>query len=305
LAIVVLFLCVTACAGTSPPKAGVSSGEQLTDADFDLLFGTEFPVADKAEALSRAASAINESDVDRALFFYIKALQFDPQDADLLAVIGNLHRLQQRPEYAVRAYTLALRIDPDHLPSLEGRGLLLLANNEDARAVIDLARAVVISPEAWRAYNGLGILADRRDEHNLAISYYDSAMSNPAADAALLFNNRGYSKLLSGRYAAAQADLEMSAITLGYTQAWLNLGTVYARQHRYQHAVEAYSHLLSEPEACNKAATVAIEEGEFDAAERLLERAIRLSPTYYPEAENSLAQLRRDSNSGTVTQRTP
>jgi tetratricopeptide (TPR) repeat protein len=293
LAAVVLLLSVTACAGTSPPKVVGNGEEQLHDADFDLLFATEFPVANKAEALSRAESAIKERDVDRALFFYIKALQFDPEDADLLALIGNLHRMQQRDEYAVRAYTLALRIDPNHLPSLEGRGLILLAHNEDERAAKDLSRTVAISPDAWRAYNGLGILADRRKEHGLAVSYYDLALTNPAADSAVLFNNRGYSNLLSGRYDSARSDLEMAAIKLGYTQAWVNLGTVYARQRQYQRAVDAYRQVLSEPEACNKAAAVAIEDGELDAAELLLERAIRLSPTYYPEAEESLAQLRR------------
>ncbi|HEX9851496.1 MAG TPA: tetratricopeptide repeat protein [Woeseiaceae bacterium] len=293
--VVALYLSITACAGTSSPKAAGNGGDQLHDADFDLLFATEFPVANKAEALSRAASAIKERDVDRALFFYIKALQFDPQDADLLALIGNIHRMQQRAEYAVRAYTLALRVDPDHLPSLEGRGLILLAHNEDTLAAKDLARTVAISPDAWRAYNGLGILADRREEHGLAVSYYDLALTNPAADSAVLLNNRGYSNLLSGRYNSAQSDLEMAAIKLGYTQAWVNLGTVYARQRQYQRAVEAYRQVLNEPEACNKAAAVAIEDGELDAAERLLERAIRLSPTYYPEAEESLAQLRQNA----------
>jgi Flp pilus assembly protein TadD len=292
LALVTLLAAVLAgCAGApTVPEAGYSA-EELRNSDNDVLFATEFPVASKAEALLRADAARKAGEIDKALFFYVKALRFDPEDTDLLMAIGLLHQMQGNNVYAVRAYTLALRTDPDYVNALEARGLLLLANEENERATEDLRRAVELDPTAWQAQNGLGVLADRRGDRVTAIMYYDRALELKPDSGAVL-NNRGYSKLLDGHYVSAEIDLIRAARDLGHEQAWVNLGTLYSRLRRYDLAVDALREALPAPEAFNKVAEASMENGDYTTATKLLEEAIRISPTYFPAAEANLAELR-------------
>lgn len=288
--VLMLAMLAAGCASTPTPDVTAQAATNLGEENADLMFATEFPVESKEEALARADAARKEGKIDKALFFYVKALKFDPDDADLLAAIGYLHQYRGNRVMAVRAYTLALKSRPDFAEVREARGLMLLTAHEDERAAADFARAVEISPTAWRSHNGLGLLANRRGDHAGAIAHYDTAMAqNP--DSGVLLNNRGYSRLLVGDLAGAEEDLRTAATVFNHDQAWVNLGTLYARQGRFDLAVAAYEEVLPKPEALNKVAEASMVEGDRDTALYLLEQAIRLSPTYFPAAEENLAQL--------------
>ncbi len=290
-ALVLAIAVVTSGCASAPasPTAGFAENE-LRKTDSDLVFATEFPVANKADAILRADSARKAGDVERALYFYVKALNFDPEDPDLLAAIGLLHQYQGNDLLAARAYTLALKSRPDFLRVREARGLILLAHEEDERARNDLARAIELNRDSWRAHNGLGMLSDRSGEHGIAQSHYNIALAlNPESSAIL--NNRGYSRLLSGDLPGAEADLKQAAAA-GHEQAWINLGRVYAQQGRYELAVEALEEVLPTPDAFNRIAETSMSRGDYDAAANLLEQAIALSPTYFPQAEENLVQLK-------------
>lgn len=281
---------ITACGSTpSAPRATVANDE-LRDTDMDVVFATEFPVTNKADAMARAAEGWASGDVNRALFFYVRALQFDSEDADLLATIGRIHDGQGRAEMAVRAFSMALRIDPDHAASLEGRGLIFLAHDRDDVAETDLQHVVQIAPTAWRAHNGLGMLADRRGDHLIATMHYDAALTI-VPESAMVLNNRGYSSFLAGDYSSASADLHVAASRHDYERAWMNLGAVYSRQGRYIPAVDMYLHVLSQAETYNKVAEAAMANNDYETAQQLLEQAIYESPTFFPAAEENLAQL--------------
>ncbi len=281
---------VGGCGSTQPVSKPAVDNVELRNTDMDLLFATEFPVTDKSDAMKRAARAWSSGDINRALFFYVRALQFDSEDADLLAAIGKIHHSQNRPEMAVRAFSMALRVDSDHATSLEGRGLILLANDMDELANVDLRRVVKIAPAAWRAHNGLGMLADRRGDHSSATPHYDTALAI-VPESAVVLNNRGYSSFLAGDYDSASADLHNAAARYSFEQAWINLGAVYSRQGRYIPAVDLYLKVLSEAQTYNRVAEAAMANNDYDTAQRLLERAIYASPTYFPAAEENLSLL--------------
>ena len=287
-----LIALLTACASAPTETETVPyAEEELRDTDRDLIFATEFPVASKDEAIARAETARKSGDINKALFFYVKALKFDPDDADLLAVIGRLHQQQGNDTLAVRAYSMALENRPDMANVLEARGLILLSHDEEERAVADLTRAVALNQNAWKAYNGLGLVADKRGDHVAAVAHYDAALAiNPNSGPVL--NNRGYSKLLADDFEGAGEDLGRAARELGHKQAWVNLGTLMTRWGYFDLAVEAYEQVLPQPEALNKVAEAAMGKGDYVTARKLLEQAIILSPTYFPAAEDNLAQVR-------------
>ena len=72
---------------------------------------------------------------------------------------------------------------------------------------------------------------------------------------------------------------------------------VYAADGRYTKAIDYFEKVLTESEACNKAAEAAIANEDYAVAEKLLVRAINKSPRYYPEAEENLEDLRTISSS--------
>ncbi len=280
------------CASQPSTSAQGIAEEDFRDANLDVIFATEFPVTSKAEAMQRAQASLEEGDVDKTLFFYVKALKYDPDDAGLLYRIGRIHDHGGDAEMATRAYTLALRSNPDLVPALESRGLLLLAHGEEIRAEQDLERAVALDASAWRAQNGLGLIEDRKGNHEKAISLYSAAL-DVEPNVAEILNNRGYSRMLAGQLFAAESDLRQSA-ALGYQKAWINLGALLARSGQYGEAVDAYGEVLDEPESLNKTAEIAMDNRDYSVAQDLLEQAIKQSPVYFPDAEENLAQLAAD-----------
>ncbi len=282
---------VSACA-TAPAGKPESDTAGLNDDSYDVLFATEFPVESEADALARAELAWKEGEIDKALFFYVRALQFRPDNVDLLAHIGDVQKRRGNLTMAHRAYLLARKHDPAHAVSLEGLGLIYMAWGRDDVAKSELKAAVESLPTLWRAHNALGVYADKSGDYAEAQMHYDTALGiNP--DAADVLNNRGYSRYLAGDFEGAVSDLHEAASKHGFRQAWANLGMVYAEHGYYENAISTYRHVMSEAHAFNNVGKIAMANGEISQAAGFLSEAVRRSPTYFPDAEQNLMLLDR------------
>ena len=288
-------ICLQGCATTSPVEASDAALRDLSAENLDLLFATEFPVASKDEALMKAARAYREGEIDKAQLYLVRALKFDMSDADLLAQIGNLHIQQNNAQLAARAFQLALQQQPQHPSSLEGMGLLYFNAGNDDKAKEHLERAVESAPNSWRSYNALGVIADRQKDFEQAQSYYNAALEiQPLADVVLI--NRGYSKYLNKDYEAAARDFYDVTQRSDNNKAWRNLALVYATQGWYEDALETFLVAEDEPDAYNETGAIAMENGDIEEAYRYLSEAVRLSPTYFAQAEKNLAELRKQNS---------
>jgi len=281
---------LSACATTPDIDTNEHAGADLNDDSLDVLFATEFPVESEADAIARAARALNEGEVDKALFFYVRALQIQPDNVELLAHIGEIQMRRKNYVMAGRAFLAALTYDPNHARSHEGLGLIFMAQGKHQKAVDELNSAVEIDNQLWRAHNALGVYADKAVNFAAAQLHYDAALSiNP--NAAHVLNNRGYSKFLAGDFDGATLDFYEAANNQEFQLAWANLGRLYAKQGSYKDAITTYKHVMSAAHAFNNTGHAAIENGDFTQAERFLHEAIRLSPTYFPAAEENLSLL--------------
>ena len=281
---------LSGCASTSEIDTNRYSGPDLNDKSLDLLFATEFPVASEAEAITQATQALQQGEVDKALFFYVRALQFQPANVELLAQIGEIQMQRNNHALASRAFLSAQTYDPTHARSHEGLGLIYMAEGMHERAADELESAVANDDQLWRAHNALGVYADKAGDFAAAQRHYDTALLiNP--DAAGVLNNRGYSKLLAGDFRGAALDLYEAAENRGFPLAWANLGKLLAAQGRYNDAITTYKHVMSEAHALNNTGYAAIENGDITQAKLYLNKAIRLSPTYFPAAEENLSLI--------------
>jgi Tfp pilus assembly protein PilF len=286
-----LIAILAGCAGTPKPVADTYADGAFSNTEFEVLFATEFPVASEEEAIAKGAVAMREGDTDKALFFFVRALQFNPENVELLSHIGDIHLQQNNIPMAKRAFLQARTFDPKHARTLEALGLIFISEGKTEQAVVALKAAIENDSNRWRAHNALGVQADKKADYALAQHHYDAALAiNPNAGHVL--NNRGYSKFLSGDSEGAARDLYEAANDQEFSQAWGNHGTVYAKQGWYDDALTTFQQIMNEANAYNSTGYAAMQNGDIAEARRYLNEAIRRSPTYFPEAEKNLEKVR-------------
>ncbi len=120
-----------------------------------------------------------------------------------------------------------------------------------------------------------------------------------------MLNNRGYSKYLAGDTQGAMRDFYEAANNRGFIKAWANVAKIHAEEGRYQDAIKTYKRVMNEASALNSTGSAAMRNGDFELAEHYLNEAIRLSPTYFPLAEENLVLLQerqqREADNATQT----
>ncbi len=297
---------------------------------------SNLPVAKTAdEGVELGDQQLRAGEFDKALFMYIQAIQLDDNNTEALYKIGQIHLDRGNTGKAIMAFEGVLSREPEHVYGNEALGVLYLKVNrfKDAHAFFtksveadrsrlqalktedahpkplteDEIAAVTKQIDADRespahAYNGLGVVADLKGDHDRAQSLYTLSLEiNPKA--AITLNNRGYSYYLSNQWEKAERSYK-AALRLDpkSPQAWRNLGLLYARQENYVSALTAFEQVMEPANAHNDVGYICLLEGKYEKAEFYFDRAMTLSPTYYEKAfENmKLTQRLRESQ---VTQR--
>lgn len=279
------------CAGSQTKNLDGALAETVSKENLDLLFATEFPVASKQEAITKSNLAYRDGDLDKALFYSVKALKFDVTDVELLVRVAHLHVLQGNSGMAARAFNLALAQDPSHPESLQGLGLLYFEADRPDLARHNLERAIAADARLWRSYNVLGVLADGRGEHRLAADYYEKALEIRPDSVSVLIN-RGYSKYLAGDLKTAARYLYDVASQSDHPRAWRNLGMIYAELGWYEEALEVFRKVEDDATAYNRTGVIALANSDLSLAQDLFMEAVRQSPVYFAEAEQNLDRVR-------------
>ena len=246
---------------------------------------------DAPSAMKRADQFLQQGNKDEALYYYVRALEFDDKNKEALEKIGEIHAEKGHYEPAEVAYQLALKLDPKNANALEGLGLLQLNTGRQAEAKQSLMAAVTIKPNLWRARNGLGLIADKNGDYLQASRYYEGALKTKP-NMPMLMNNLGYSRYLSGDWRGAMQLFDaVSRLDANYDSAWLNLGLVHARLGNEAAALQAFMHVLDEADAYNNLGYIYMMDDKTPPAYQCFEKAISLSPTYHKLANENLKRL--------------
>jgi Flp pilus assembly protein TadD len=292
-ALIICFGLLSGCAGSQTRDADGALADTVGSENLDLLFATEFPVASKQEAITKSNLAYRDGDLDKALFYSVKALKYDVTDTELLVRIAHLHVLQGNSRMAARTFNLALAQDPAHPESLQGLGLLYFEADRPDKARHNLELAVAGDESLWRSYNVLGVLADGRKEHALAADYYGKALEI-RPDSVSVQINRGYSSYLAGDLETAARQLYEVATQSDHPKAWRNLGMVYAKLGWYDEALEVFRKVEGEASAYNRTGEIALANKDLSLAHDYFSEAVRQSPVYFAEAERNLERVRSE-----------
>ncbi|MDP3869331.1 tetratricopeptide repeat protein [Phenylobacterium sp.] len=215
------------------------------------------------------------------------ALVVAPTDPRLMLRSGELHLARGRFEEATRSFALAEAAPALNAQALQGRGVALAQLGRSDEAIATLRRAVAVDPALWRAWNALGVESDRRRDWATAEAAYAKAIATPSADE-IVYNNRGYSRLLQGRYSDASADF-VAALDRDptLTAARMNLRLSLALQGDYARAT-AVGDKDQKAGVLNNAGFAAVLRGDLDDAQRLFEQAIDNRGSTYGRAYHNL-----------------
>ena len=250
----------------------------------------EAPIA-PAAVVAEIQRALDEQRLLDAGKMLDDALLADMHDPRLQVLAGQLNLARGRYADALAAYQQVAAVPEVKGAALEGQGLALSLLGRSDEALATLKQAVEVTPSAWRAWNALGAEYDARRNWPQAEAAYERAVSE-SDSAPIALNNRGFSRLLQGRFDAAVSDF---VTALGkkpdLMAARTNLRLAMAMRGEYDRAV-AGAPQDDEAASLNNAGFAAMMRGDYPAAEDLFERAIGSKGVYYGRAATNL-QLAR------------
>lgn len=172
----------------------------------------------------------------------------------------------------------------------QGTGITLLRQGRSAEARAALEKAVALDAGLARAWNALGVIADKTRDWPAADAAYAKAVAAAPQDGAILAN-RGWSQLLRGHHVGAERDLA-AALQLqpGLKTARTNLALARAMQGRYQEAF-VLSNKASLASDLNTVGFAAMSRGDLSVAEAYFNRALSLNPQFDRTAWANLQYL--------------
>lgn len=148
--------------------------------------------------------------------------------------------------------------EPGNAVYMQGLGLARFAQDRLDQAKADLQQAVGQNPQLWRAYNALGIIANRQ---------------------------RRPQRLEHFRKTLARDQ--------GYRLATNNLGLVLAKQGRTPEALRAFEKGAGPAQAHYNMGVLLAQQGQYNQTAQKFRQAVETMPRYYPLAGRHLEQIGR------------
>ncbi|HEY8004645.1 MAG TPA: tetratricopeptide repeat protein [Phenylobacterium sp.] len=244
-----------------------------------------------ADAVAQIRQAIGEQRLVDASRLLDAAQLADARDPRLDLLRGDIGLARANYGLALTAYRNAQASPATRVESLQGQGIALVLLGRSDEALAALQAAVKEDPAAWRAWNALGSEYDRSGRWAQSDEAYGRALE-ASGNAAIVLNNRGYSRLLQHRLADAVTDL-VAALQKkpDFPEARTNLRLALASGGDYDRAL-ASGAPGDQAALLNNAGFAAGMHGHYAEAEDLLGRALQVKGEYYARAAENLRIVR-------------
>ncbi|MCK9394503.1 MAG: tetratricopeptide repeat protein [Methylobacter sp.] len=285
--VILSFVLLTACNPGNIKEAGNSRDKQETE---EILQSTGLNVTSVEDAVLKAEKAAQSGKMDLAQLYYIKAYDLEPNNVQVLQKMADLYVELKKYDLAEVSFKLILKQHPDDLKTTEQYGLLLIKQRNYPEAEENLGR-VVAKQQSWRAYNGLGIIANLQGDYLKAESFFKKADSILPNSPELL-NNMGFALYSADKLdEAASYYIKALQINPGFKRAIYNYALLQARLSKYEEAYIAFAKASSPAEANNNTGYIAMMNGDYAEANNYLQEAIKSSPRFYKKANDNLMRL--------------
>ena len=249
------------------------------------------PAAVSAEMIAEIRQAVDEQRLVDAARLLDAALLNGARDPRLSLLSGDISLARANYGLALSSYRAAQEAPETRAASLEGQGIALSLMQRSNEAMAALLAAVQANPGAWRAWNALGSEYDEAAQWQKAEDAYKHGVE-ASGGAAIVLNNRGYSRLLQRRRDEAVTDL-IAALDKrpNFPEARTNLRLALALGGDYERAI-AGGAPGDQAALLNNAGFAAGMRGDYAQAEDLLGRALKVKSEYYARAAENLKIVR-------------
>ncbi|MGS0724734.1 tetratricopeptide repeat protein [Shewanella sp. 0m-8] len=267
------------------------------------------------DALNKAHSEEQSGNLEKALYAYIQALDFNAKNPETFYQIGRIHTMRGNPDIAFKAYNEALALEPNFMMVHADLGVISMDKRQYREARQHLEKAIELDQERlsaldikrktvdfWvpnrespaRVYNAIAILEDVENNHQQARAYFKLVLELQP-HSPILITNLGYSYYLTGELAMAEKYLRKALqADSNFDRAWTNLGLVYVRKGLHKRALATFEQTMSPADALNDLGYFLMLEGQYEKAIGLFERAIDTSPSYFEQAQKNLRRAKAE-----------
>ena len=262
------------CASLAPAQAGLFDSEPKK------------PVVSN-EIIAQIQTAFDDQrylDASKTLDQALLATGSDPR---LTYWAGKLSLVHGRYQDALTNFARVKTEPSVRAQALEGEGIALMQLGRLDEALFSLQAAVTENPRAWQAWNALGSEYDRRHDWLNAENAYTHALS-ASGDAAIVLNNRGFSRLSQKKPDLAILDF-VAALQKkpDLAPARNNLRLAMSMQGEYDRAVKGAA-AADQAAVLNNAGFAAMLRGDYAKAKELLTQAMQAKNGYYGLAAANL-----------------
>ena len=234
-----------------------------------------------------------QNDLPMAYVHYDKALYLAPTQGNLRYKKGLIFLKRGLAEDALREFQAVLETDDDSALAYQGLGQAFLLMRALHEAEKQFQHALRLDPTLCQSYQFLGVIYDHQKRFDEAVTADKTSIALKQDDGSL-WNNLGVSYYKSGDYDNAIRTFERASSLMGAgAQAYNNLGLSLAQLGNYQDALSAFTKGGDPAKAYNNLGVVYLAEGKYREAATAFEKALALSPRYYPEASENLTRVRQ------------
>jgi tetratricopeptide (TPR) repeat protein len=268
-------------ATAKPPKAGNAAAQPVP------------PVADEAmssvavwDTYQAALQAQRSGDLEAARAGYLKVLQSQPQDFDVLHMLGVLETQQKHYPEALRLLQQALQIDPGNPTVHNNLGVALCGMGRHEEGLVALRRALALDAEFADACCNIGRALCDTGRHAESLVYFDRAVALEPEIADIHFQRAAALDRLQRRDEALAAYERVVELNPGHAEAHCKRGHLLSHAKRFRDALVSYDRAIAAnpqyAEAhCNRANALRL-LGHLPEALVSVDRAIALPPEVAP-----------------------
>jgi tetratricopeptide (TPR) repeat protein len=228
------------------------------------------PTPTIATATNNAFQCFEQGDLDRAAWWCHQVLQFDPNQAPVLNLLGSVCYRNGQLMRAIGWYREAIDAQPTYAESYNNLGVALQDLGQWDTALAQFEAAIEVAPNDPKAYYNLGNWLEKDGQHAGAIAAYERALSlDPAYSVAR--NNLAYlQQSIGNTQQAAQLYRQTLAQDPSSSIAHMNLANLLQEQGNLEGAMVHYEQVgqltPNHPDLAHNLAIVHQNRGEFDRA---------------------------------------
>jgi len=232
-----------------------------------------------------------QGDHERAVQYLEKALHLEPRNADIFYDLGNVFHEQGKPDEALEVYQKAIEIEPENSNAHNNLGMIFHDKELLDKAISHYQRALELAPHNALIHNNLAFAYQEQGELEKAVAYYGRAIQLEPNYADAYFN--------MGTVFVKEEQLDQALMyfrrSVGLnprlTEAYLAMAPILVQQGKFSEAIPLLRGLAqAHPESAeihNNLGNALSEVWNMEEALLHLRKAVQLSP-YFPEAYNNL-----------------